>query len=445
MNATAAQSLAPEARDFAPDLLTLQESPPSRLPRTAMLVVAVLVMALLLWTVFARLDIVAGAQGRLVPTSFTKVVQPAEQGVVAEILVRDGEFVRSGQVLLRMDARVSKADATALDHDTQLRNLTILRIDAELAGKPLALPADAPAALAMQVQAQYLARRKSYEDAVAQDEAALQKARSELASAQQTLIKLREVVPIVKAAAEKHEQLEKAGFVSSIASADKRREFVEKSQELQAQGETVNALKAAITQQERKLESVRSGYRMQLQGERLEILSQLSRLNQEKEKSNVRAGQLEIRAPTDGVVKDLVVTTAGAVVQAGAPLMSIVPKAEPLMAEVQLSNEDAGFVGVGQAVKLKVAAYPFQKYGLLEGTVSHVAADATQVEGSQQVPVYRAHVKLASQTLRTPAGENLTLAPGMLVSAEIHQGERSVLEYLLSPVQKVTAEAGRER
>lgn len=445
MTTIATQGLAPAARDFAPDLLTLQESPPSRLPRIAVLLVVVLVLCLMVWAAFARLDIVAAAQGRLVPATFTKVVQPAEQGVVAEILVKDGDFVRAGQVLLRMDARVSKADANTLDHDAQLRSLAMLRIDAELAGKPLVLPADAPAALAMQVQAQYIARRKSYEDAVAQDEAALQRARAELAAAQQTLIKLREVLPIVKGAAEKHEQLEKAGFVSPLSSADKRREYLEKSQELQAQGESVNALKAAIVQQERKLESVRSGYRMQLQGERLEILSQLNRLEQEKQKSNVRAGQLEIRAPTDGIVKDLVITTAGAVVQAGAPLMSIVPRNEPLMAEVQLGNEDAGFVGVGQAVRLKIAAYPFQKYGLLEGTVSHVAADATQAEGNQQVPVYRAHVKLASQALRTPAGEQLTLSPGMLVSAEIHQGERSVLEYLLSPVQKVTSEAGRER
>lgn len=437
--------LAPEARDFAPDLLTLQESPPSSLPRAAMLVIAMLVGSLIAWAAWARLDIVATAQGRLVPATFTKVVQPAEPGVVVAILVKDGDAVRAGQLLVRMDARLSQADAGGLDNEAELRNLSVLRIDAELADKPLELPSTAPSSLAMQVSAQYVARRRSYEDALGQEEAALSRVRAELASAQQTLAKLREVVPIIRSAAEKHEQLEKAGFISQLAAEDRRREFVEKRQELQAQQETANALKAALTQQQKKLAAVRSTYRTQLEGERLDALAQLNRIAQERDKTAIRAGQLEIRAPADGIVKDLAVTSAGAVVQAGAQLMSIVPRGEPLLAEVLLGNEDAGFVTVGQQVRIKIAAYPFQKYGLLEGTVSHVAADATQVQGSQQVLTYRGFVKLSEQVLRSPHGESLALAPGMVVAAEINQGERSVLEYLLSPVQSVAAQAGRER
>lgn len=439
------RELAPEARDFAPDLLTLQESPPSRLPRIVTRLLVALLAGLLLWAALAQLDIVATAQGRLAPATFTKVVQPAEAGVVAQILVKEGEHVAAGQVLLRLDARMHQAEAGTLEHDTELRRLTLKRIDAELSGRPLVLPADATATLALQVQAQYLARRKSQDDAIAQDEAALQRVRSELASAQQTVIKLREIVPIVKAAADKHAQLETEGFVSQLAAADRRREYVEKSQELQAQQESVNALRAAQVQQSRKLESVRSSYRTQLEAERLETLAQLNRLGQEKDKSAVRGGLLEIRAPAAGVVKDLAITAPGAVVQAGGLLMNIVPRGEPLQAEVFLGNEDAGFVAVGQKVQLKIAAYPFQKYGLLEGTVAHLAADTTQPQGAAQPPNYRVLVKLGNQALRSPDGETLALSPGMLVTAEIHQGRRSVLEYLLSPVHKVAAEAARER
>ena len=440
--------LAPDARDFAPDLLTLQESPPSRLPRAAVLAVVVLIGLLLAWAVWARLDIVATAPGRLVPVSYTKIVQPAEPGVVSEILVSDGDVVRAGQVLLRLDARLSQADAGALDQDADLKRLTIQRIDAELTERPLVLPPRVSSALASQVQAQYLARRRSYEDAVTQDKAAVLRAQGELAAALQTLIKLRDVVPIVRAAAEKHEQLEKAGFVSQLASADRRREHIEKSQELAAQIELVNALKAGILQQEKKVDAVRSTYRTQLENERLETLAQLNRIGQEKDKSNVRAGQLEIRAPADGIVKDLAIASPGVVVQAGALLMNIVPRDEPLQAELLLGNEDAGFVAIGQKVQLKIAAFPFQKYGLLAGSVRHIAADATQAQGTQmqaQAPTYRALIALSGQTLHSPSGAHLALTPGMLVVAEIHQGERSVLEYLLSPVQKVAIEAGRER
>lgn len=436
--------LAVHAHDFAPDLLTLQESPPSRRPRQAVLAVVVLVGLLIAWAVWARLDIVATAPGRLVPTTFTKVVQPAEPGVVAEILVRDGDAVRAGQVLLRLDARISQADASSLKNDAELRRLALLRIDAELSGKPLLLPRGVAPALGAQVMAQHVARLKSFQDAVAQDEAALAKARAELAAAQQNVVKLREVVPIIQAAADKHEELARSGFVSQLTSADRKREFVEKSQELRAQIETVNALQAAITQQQNKLEAVRSTWRSQLEGERLEALAQLHRITQEQDKTSVRAGQLEIRSPADGIVKDLAVTAPGAVVQAGALLMNVVPLDEPLQAEVLLGNEDAGFVAKGQKAQVKVAAYAFQKYGLLEGKVIHVAADATQPQGAQTL-TYRALVQLDRQALKGPDGEALALAPGMIVSAEIHQGRRSVLEYLLSPVQKVAAEAARER
>lgn len=437
--------LAPQARDFAPDLLTLQESPPSRVPRWALLAVVTLVGSLVCWSVWARLDVVASAPGRLVPSGFTKVVQPADAGVVAQILVKDGDNVAAGQVLLRLDARASQSDANSLENDAQLRRLAILRIDAELADKTLQLPLGTAPALAMQVHAQYLARRQSYQDALAQDEAALQRARAELAGAQQTLVKLQETLPIIQAAAEKHEQLERAGFISQLAAGDRRREYLEKKQELQAQLQTVNASQAAIVQGERKLEATRSSYRTQLQNERLDALSQLNRIEQEMDKNAVRVGQMEIRAPAAGVVKDLAVTAPGAVVQAGALLMNIVPRDEPLLAEVLLSNEDAGFVSKGQVAQVKVAAYPFQKYGLLEGVVSHVAADASQQQGNAQALNYRAFVKLGRQTLRTSDGETLALVPGMLVTAELHQGDRTVLEYLLSPVQRVSSEAARER
>ncbi len=441
------RALAPEARDFAPDLLTLQESPPSSLPRVAMLAVVSLLAMLVAWAVWARLDIVATAQGRLVPATYTKVVQPAEAGVVSQILVKDGDVVRTGQVVLRLDASLAQTDVSALEQEALHKQMAIQRIEAELADRPFVPAVGAAPHIAMQMAAQYAARRQSYQDALAQEQAALVRARAELASADQHLIKLREVLPIVRNASEKHEQLERAGFISSLVAADRRRDFVEKSQELQAQLSTVHGLSAAIEQGERKLDAVRSSYRTQLENERVDTLAQVRRLHQDLDKTSIRKGQLDIRAPADGVVKDLAVTSVGAVVQAGALLMNIVPKEEPLLAEVMLGNDDAGFVAIGQQVRLKIAAFPFQKYGVLEGRVTHIGADASESRQGQaaQAPSYRALVKLARQRFDAAQDGTLTLAPGMLVVAEIHQGDRTVLEYLLSPVQKVTSEAARER
>ena len=182
------------AHDFAPDLLTLQESPPSRLPRSLVLGVTALVGATVAWGAWAKLDMVATAQGRLVPMSFIKVVQPAEPGVVTDILVKDGDTVKAGQVLLRLDARLSQSDLAAQGHDVTIKRLALKRIEAELADQAFVPPIAAPASLVAQVQAQYLARRLAYTDALAQEAQALNKATAELKAAEQVLRKLRETV-----------------------------------------------------------------------------------------------------------------------------------------------------------------------------------------------------------------------------------------------------------
>ncbi|MBI1835145.1 MAG: HlyD family efflux transporter periplasmic adaptor subunit [Burkholderiales bacterium] len=153
-------------------------------------------------------------------------------------------------------------------------------------------------------------------------------------------------------------------------------------------------------------------------------------------------------------------TTVGAVVQPGAVVLTLVPKGEQLFADVNIKNEDVGFVQIGQTVQIKLAAYPFQKYGMLRGKVIHLSADASETKGNTSsysaagtgdsnsgvsIATYKARIQLAQQTLSDAQGNKLVIAPGMQVVAEINQGKRTVLEYLLSPVQKAVNEAGRER
>jgi hemolysin D len=139
-------------------------------------------------------------------------------------------------------------------------------------------------------------------------------------------------------------------------------------------------------------------------------------------KTTYREGLMELKAPQAGTVKDLATTTEGAVVQRGSVVLTWVPLGEKLFADVAIKNEDIGFVQVGQTAQVKLAAFPFQKYGLLTGKVMRVSADATEAGASAD---------------RSKAG--------MQVAAEIHQGRRTVLEYLLSPVAKAVQEAGREK
>src|SRR5574340_409145 len=440
---TGRPGLSAEALDFAPGLLAIQESPPARLPRAVLVCVLVLVAILLAWSIFGKLDIVASAEGRLVPQTYVKIVQPADAGIVQDILVQEGQAVRSGQVLMRMDTQLTEADARTIENELALKSLQLRRIDAELAGVPMAArTGDAPALYA-QIDGQYRAHRQSYLDALAQESATLEKSRHDLASATEVLGKLQQVVPSYRKSAAAYEKLAGDGFMSPLAAQEKVRDKIEKEQDLKAQESTAASLRASIVASEKRLAQITSNYRSQLQNERVDTLEQVQKLQQEHAKVEHKAGLLELKAPQAGTIKDLATHTRGTVVSPGTVLMTLVPHDEPLQAEVLVKNEDVGFVYPNQKTKIKLAAYPFQKYGMIEGTGINIGADAgdgsqpTADKGKDQKAApqltYKALVRLGAQSLEVE-GEKLRLSPGMQVVAEIHQGTRTVMEYLLSPV-----------
>ena len=445
--ARAEAALSPLAAEFAPGLLAIQDTAPPPLPRVVLHVVSALFLLMLLWAALAQVDVVAVAEGRLVPHSLTKIVQPAEAGIVRELLVHEGDAVRHGQVLVRLDATVAGADRQTLAQELALKRLALRRIDAELRGVDLAGERDDDAAQLAQVKRQLLAQRQAHADALAQEHAALQRIARELQAAQATLAKLEATAAIATDAAAMHRQLLDEGFISLHGHAQKQREAIEQSQDLKSQAATVESLVAALAAQRGKLAALGSQYRKQLLVERTEVVGALARLEQEAHKSVFRADLTELRAPQDGVVKDLATTTVGAVVQPGMVLLTLVPRDDTLEAEVQVRNDDVGFVRAGMPAQLKVAAYPFQKYGLLQGRVKGVSPDAQAPDAARSggVPqAYKAVIALDEGGLRS-GGERLRLEPGMVVQAEVHEGRRTVLEYLLSPVRAVVHEAGRER
>ena len=443
--------------DFSPPLLRIQEKPPAPLAGWMLRLLTGLVAGIVVWASFGELDIVAVADGKLVPSSYLKIVQPAEQGIVKEILVREGEAVKEGQVLVRMDPVPADADLKSIRAEFHNKRIALRRIDAQLAGKPLRRIDEDPPALFLQVQAQHAANVRAYENALSQERALLDKARHDLAAAQATKAKLEQVLPHYVEQEKAFEKLTRDGYAGRLMYTDKRRERIEKEQDLRTQEFAIGASRALIEQSEQKIAQIGADYRRQLQTERVEVAAQLEKLAQELAKQAHRQDLLELRAPQDGVVKDLATHTAGTVAAPGTILMTLVPEADKLVAEVWVANDDVGFIHPGQAAKLKLAAFQFQKYGLLEGKVLHVNADATEAPSpntrsdaltGRDRPMgplsFRAIVELASQDL-VADGRGHRLQSGMQVAGEIHLGTRTVLEYLLSPVRKAFHEAARER
>lgn len=436
-------------------MLALRDAPPNPLGRRVLWTIMTLIACLLVWALVGRLDIVAVAEGKLVPQSYLKIVQPPEAGIVKEILVKEGETVSAGQVLMRMDALVTEADGRAMEAEFARKRLALRRIDAELNGNAFRSMPNDPPALAMEISAQYQANRSAHEAALAEEQSRLLKAKQDMYAAEQVLTKLADIIPHYQQQAKAFDKLEEKGFVGPLMASDKRREKVEKEQEFKTQEHVIESARAGIQQSEKRLAQIHSDYRRQLYAERNEVANALEKLAQEMAKQSHRRELLELKAPQTSIVKDLATHTIGTVVQPGTVLLTLVPKEDVLRAEVWVSNEDIGFVREGQTVKLKFAAFPFQKYGLAEGTVEHVSADAADTPAASGAPtkdnkassvplVYKALVTL--KTMRLEAnGRVFPLSAGMQTNAEILLGTRTVAEYLLSPLQRAWHDAGRER
>ena len=452
-------SLSKQALDFAPSILAIQARPASPLPRVMLYTLMLLFVLIVVWAIFGKVDVVAVAQGKLVPQSYLKIVQPAEAGIVKEILVKEGDTVAQGQVLMRMDAKLQESDTKMVEAELKQRALQLRRIDAELSGKPLVMKAGDDATQFRQIESQYQSHRQAYDDAVAQEQALLAKATEDYQGARQTETKIKNVLPAYQEQEAAWAKLHKDGYAGRLLALERERERIEKEGDLKTQAFAVESLKASIAQSQKRLAQITSNYKQQLHNERVEAQGQLDKLQQEVAKQRHKQTLLELKASQAGKIKDVATHTIGSVVSPGTILLTLVPIDEPLLAEIMINNDDVGFVHEGQSVKVKLAAYPFQKYGMVDGIVTHMSADASdgQSQGKQnqtnqsgtsntngEQAGYKAIVTLNKQAL-TASGKTFKLTPGMQVAAEINQGKRTIMEYLLSPVQGVFQEAARER
>jgi hemolysin D len=452
--------LRPPSRWHDP-LRLIQTQAPSEMGRIVLWTVSILILALLVWAAFGQLDIIATAEGKLAPQTLVKIVQPAESGVVKQLLVDEGDAVKAGQVLARLDTTLASADKTGIASDLSTQQMQVRRIEAELSNQPMQARAGDNMQRYEQVHSQYIAHRKAFTDSLEQEQAQLAKVEHDRKSATEVLSKLEQTLPTYKKAAEAYTKLEKEGFFGGLATADKQREAIEKAKDLDAQRAAVASLDATIAAERKKISQLQSAYKSDLEKELADIRAKIDQLQPNLDKTVYKEGLMELRAPQDGIIKDVATTTIGAVVQPGTVVLTLVPKGELLFADVSIKNEDVGFVRAGQTAQIKLATYPFQQYGMLTGKVIHVSADATEANKPNQsgttnnstsdnnpastIATYKARVQLDNQVLKDPQGNKLTLTPGMQVVAEINQGKRTVLEYLLSPVQKAVREAGRER
>lgn len=422
--------LADEAA-FLPAALSLQETPVHPAPRRAMWVIMTLFVVALAWACLGKVDIVAVAQGRIVVSDRTKVVQPLEAAVVKAVHVRDGDKVAAGQLLVELDATAATADRQSVEQLTQAASDEVWRTQALLAAlKTGKAPAGAPRA---PLQVQTSAEWADIAGRAARMDAEVARRQAELATVESGIAKLQATLPLARQREADLQALAAQGFVSGHAGQDRTRERIELERDLETQRARRAESLAAVQESVQARAALRAETERTLNDRLAKATLELAQLRQEEAKTVQRKQLTQLVAPVAGTVQQLAIHTEGGVVTPAQALMVIVPDDAEVTAEVVIENKDVGFVHVGQAVEVKLETFPFTRYGTVPATLVRVSADAVMDEHRR--PIYPANVKLGASEINID-GRPLRLTPGLTLAAEIKIGRRPVIEYLLSPIQR---------
>ncbi len=462
-------------REFLPAALELIETPPSPVRIASIWLICGGFAVVLAGAWIGKLDIYAVAQGRIHPSGRSKVVQPLEAGRVVGINVENGARVAAADVLLELDATESTAD-----RDAQSQELEAAR--AEMARRSTAITAarsgsllPAPIPFADDLDA-HVRRRET--GALAAELAQLSAARTSLQAqtAEQRAVRMRlvnsiaareKLLALAKERTDMRETLSQQGALSRALVIDSSQQY--ESQVVTLVGEKGQLLEtdAAINRLDAKAAEAVSQFIADQTQKMGDAERKAERLIQELIKAKSKSDRTRLRAPIAGTVQQLAVTSVGQVVSSGQALMTIVPNDGPLEIEVLIQNQDIGFVNEGQLAVVKVEAFPFTRYGTIDGNVTKVSRDAvdereaTQLgdtngairqqgsataaaAGRGQNTVYPATISLSRRTIMVD-GKMMPLSPGMSVSVEIKTGERRAIDYLLAPLTEVMSGAARDR
>lgn len=436
-----------EETEFLPAALEVLETPPRPLGRVILWTLLAFVGIAILWAGFGHIDIVASAQGKVIPRGRVRMIQAADIGVVRAIHVKDGDQVRAGQPLIVLDATLTEADAAQARESMVVAAIDRARasalVDAANGGRgEFVVPQGVPVEFIETQRNLVAARIAEHRTSVAALEEERAQRRAELAMVMAEVGKLEEQLPLAEAQLESLEKLDKDGLVPRLRVHEVKERVVGLRKDLVIRREETGKSRAALGGVESQLAKLRSEFRATALDALSEADANYRLRSEEVKKADDKAALTVLASPIDGTVVQLSVHTIGAVVKPADGLLMIVPKGEELIVEAMVLNRDIGFVREGQPVEVKLEAFPFTRYGVIAGTIEHVSTDS--VENKESGLVFPCLVRLAAHDIKVGA-KRVALAPGFAATAEIKTGERRIIEFLLSPLSRRMQEAGRER
>ena len=460
-------------REFLPAALEIIETPASPLGRAIAASLIAFFAIAIAWACLGRVDIIATAQGKVVPAGRVKVIQPLEAGTVTAIHVRDGDKVTEGEVLVELDHVVSAAERNRVREDLLGARLDAARLTALRAGLDgatyapvgFAPPPEAPAYEVARTRAAMTAQAEQQAAKIASLDGQIAQKAAEAEEIVAVTAKLTAGLPLLEETADVREKAMKLQYGNVIAHLDAQLKLSEQRHELVVQQRKAVEVAAARQALEAQRAQARAEYAQGVVSDLAEAEQKAAQFADDLIKAEKKIEDQILRAPIDGVVQQLAVHTIGGVVTPAQALMVVVPAGSPIEIEAMIQNKDVGFVHEDDAAEIKIDTFNFTKYGLLHGKVLSVSGDSiqrekppAQVNASEkaggaaartseppgQELLYAARVSL--DTTRMQIEDRMVdLAPGMAVTVEIKTGQRRIIEYLLSPLLRYKQESLRER
>ncbi len=409
--------------------------------------VVAFVVVFFIWAGVTELDRTVRGMGRVIPSSQLQVISNLEGGIVSEILVRGGQQVRAGQELIRLDETASGADFGSGQATASALLVKIARLQAEIEGRTPVYPPASNGVIADQIrieQALHAARMADINGAVAAAQARLTQANRAIGEAEasyaarrtardQRANEVRIIRPLVERGIEPRMSLIQTESQAAIAASE-----VEQASAALARARASAAEAASM------LARTRQEWLSQAANELASTQAELSARRRALPALADRVRRTVVRAPVPGRINRVLVTTPGSAVQAAQPLVELVPSEESLLIEAQVRPDDIGFVRMNQDARVAITAYDRSVYGVIEGKVVNISPDAT-VEERTGESFYTVRVRTQSNMLRDPRGRPMPIGPGMIAEVDLLGDRRTILQYILSPITRLSETAFRDR
>ncbi|TPN80528.1 HlyD family type I secretion periplasmic adaptor subunit [Mesorhizobium sp. CU2] len=426
-----------------------KEDRPPLFASASVYIVGALFVCFTAWASFAEVDEIARGEGKVIPASKTQIIQASEPGVVQEIAVKIGQTVKKNDLIIRLDNSGNTSSLGEEKAKARALQARIARLQFEQSGNvegafpcPAEIQKVAPE-ICDNEQKLLVARRDNFEVKLSVLKSRLDQREKELDEATANADRLSKSLAVTDQEAALVEPMVKKGLMAKTEQIRVEREQTDLHGQLNLAGETIKKSQAAITEAQLQVNELG----LQLQQEALSDLTQaladLSVVDETIRGATDKVARTDIRSPVDGIVNTLDINTLGAFVQPGAVVAGIVPTSETLLVEARVSPRDVAFIQPDQEALIKVTAYDFSIFGGIEGKVANITADSL-VDQKTGEPYYQVRVATEKSTLMRN-GKSYSIIPGMICSVDIKTGRKTILNYLLKPINKARQEAMSER